>query len=277
MTKSNKKCAKVVLLAGGLGTRIAEKSDHCPKPMIEVGGKPMLWHIMNTYAAHGFKHFIIALGYKAEVVKEYFANFHRHNTDMQVDLGSGHITLYGQSPLDWKVDLIFTGESTQTGSRIKRIQPWVGDERFMLTYGDGVSDVNIGKLWDFHESQGRKATLTAVRPPARYGSLEIENNQVMKFSEKPRSAEGWINGGFFVLEPEVFDYIETLDDTIWERSPLEGLAKDGELSVYKHGGFWQSMDTLRDHRYLESLWSSGSAPWKVWDDQKINENELVSV
>lgn len=254
---------KTVILAGGLGSRLAEETMVRPKPMVEIGGKPILWHIMMIYASFGFNEFVVALGYKGEVIKDYFLNFYALNNDLTVDLATGRTHIYDGSQPDWKVHLVDTGLRTQTGGRIKRLLQWIGQETFMLTYGDGVADVDLRQLVDFHRSHGRLATVTAVRPPARFGGLCFDGNRVVRFVEKPQTGEGWINGGFFVLEPGVIDYIEG-DDTVWEREPLERLAADGQLVAYKHVGFWQPMDTLREKQLLEALWESGKAPWKVW-------------
>jgi len=254
---------KVAILAGGLGTRLSEETRIIPKPMIEIGGKPILWHILNIYSAHGFNDFALALGYKAELIKEYFLNFFALNNDLSIDLTRGETRVHDGKQPNWKIDLVDTGLHTQTGGRVKRLKPWVNNETFMLTYGDGVSNVNIKELLSFHKAQGKLATITAVRPPARFGGLQFEGDKVVEFTEKPQTGEGWINGGFFVLEPGVFNYIEN-DDSFWERSPLEKLAQDGELVAYRHEGFWQPMDTLREKHLLESLWESGKAPWKVW-------------
>lgn len=253
---------KTIILAGGLGTRLAEETVIKPKPMVEVGGHPILWHILNIYAASGYADFLIACGYKGEQIKEYFCNFHYRNCDITVDLRKGKLDLHSNRSPDWKVTLIDTGNETQTGGRVKRMKPFVGGT-FMMTYGDGVSDVNVRDLVNFHKSHGKLATLTAVRPPARFGGLAFEGDDVIEFSEKPQIGEGWINGGFMVLEPAVFDYIDG-DETIFERGPLERLAKDRQLCAYRHPGFWQPMDTLREKHLLESLWQSGKAPWKVW-------------
>lgn len=262
---------KVAILAGGLGTRISEETETKPKPMVEIGGRPILWHIMMNYAYHGFKDFAIALGYKGEAIKKYMVDYCSLNSNLTVNLGTGNVDVHGGMRLDWKVDLVDTGLYTNTGGRIKRLAPYVNNETFMLTWGDGVSDLNLRALLDFHRSHGKLATLTAVRPPARFGHLEIEGDSICEFSEKPQTKEGWINGAFFVLEPGVFDYIEG-DDTQWEKAPLENLAKDGQLMAYRHNSFWQCMDTLRDKRLLESLWMSGKAPWKLWED----DNAIVS-
>ncbi|NET57869.1 MAG: glucose-1-phosphate cytidylyltransferase [Symploca sp. SIO2E6] len=256
---------KVGILAGGLGTRLAEETETKPKPMVEIGGKPIMWHIMMHYSHYNFNEFVIALGYKAEVIKKYMVDYCSLNSNLTVSLRNGDIKRHGGYQPDWTVDLIDTGISTNTGGRIKRLAPYMGNETFMLTWGDGVSDINLPELLDFHRSHGKLATLTAVRPPARFGHLDLKENQISEFSEKPQTREGWINGAFFVLEPEIFDYIEG-DDTQWEKAPLENLAKDGQLMAYKHNSYWQCMDTLRDKRRLESLWNSGNAPWKTWEE-----------
>lgn len=267
---------KTVILAGGFGTRLAEKTGDIPKPMIEIGGKPMLWHIMNIYAFHGHDEFILALGYKAEVVKEYFLNFYALNNDLTLDLQEGNTVIHEGNQPHWKIHLIDTGVGTQTGGRLKRLKEWIGNDTFLMTYGDGVSNIEIDKLIAFHKSHGKLATVTAVHPPARFGGLVLKGNQVTNFSEKNQSTEGWINGGFFVLEPEVLNYIAG-DETIWERDPLEQLAVQGELMAYYHEGFWQPMDTLREHRLLESMWESGQAPWKKWNHHgKILERKKSS-
>jgi glucose-1-phosphate cytidylyltransferase len=254
---------KTVILAGGLGTRIAEETAVRPKPMVEIGGRPLLWHILNIYGAHGFDDFLIACGYKGEYIKEYFHRYFDHTSDFVVDLATGEVETLNSAAPKWRVGVVHTGRDTQTGGRIKRLQQWIGNERFMCTYGDGVGDVDLGALLRFHESHGRKATLTAVRPPARFGGLVLENGCVREFSEKPQTGEGWINGGFFVFEPEVFDYLEG-DETILERDPLARLAAQGELAAFRHEGFWQPMDTLREKQVLEALWNRGDAPWKIW-------------
>lgn len=233
--------------------------------MVEIGGKPILWHIMNIYAYHGFYEFIVALGYKGEVIKEYFLNFHTSNNNLTVDLAKGHTTVHdGRQPC-WRIHLVDTGLETQTGGRVRRLRDWIGNQTFMLTYGDGLSDVDIKAVVAFHKSHGKLATVTAVRPPARFGSLIFDGDRVAAFAEKPQAGEGWINGGFFVLEPEIIDYIEG-DLTSWEANPLETLTKDSQLMAFKHYGFWLPMDTLREKRILESLWDSGSPPWKKWED-----------
>jgi len=257
---------KVAILAGGVGTRLAEETEIKPKPMVEIGGRPILWHIMRHYAHHGFKDFVIALGYKGEYIKKYMVDYYSLNSDLTVNLGNGMVNLHnGNGQIqDWTVRLIDTGQATLTGGRIKRLAPHLGNGTFMLTWGDGVANIDLHKLLAFHRSHGKLATVTAVRPPARFGRLETIGDQVVEFSEKPQLGEGWINGAFFVLEPGVFDYIEG-DDTQWEREPLERLARDRQLMAYRHEGFWQCMDTLRDKKLLNELWERGNPPWKVWD------------
>jgi glucose-1-phosphate cytidylyltransferase len=252
---------KTIILAGGFGTRLAELTANLPKPMVEIGGKPILWHILNRYSAFGYREFMIALGYKSEVIKKYFLDFYAINNDLTLDFASGSTKIRSEKQPDWIVHLIDTGLATQTGGRIKRLKSWIGNETFMLTYGDGLSNVDISALVSFHQQHGKLATITAVRPSARFGGLVLKNHRVVEFSEKNQANEGWINGGFFVLEPGVLDYIGE-DSTIWEKEPLERLAADGQLMAYFHEGFWQPMDTLREQRLLESLWASGSAPWK---------------
>ncbi|HXS81186.1 MAG TPA: glucose-1-phosphate cytidylyltransferase [Methylomirabilota bacterium] len=254
---------KVVILAGGLGSRLQEETTVRPKPMVEIGGKPILWHILNIYAAHGFQEFVVALGYKGEFIKDYFLNFYALNNDVTVDLASGEARIHRSGGPSWKVHLVDTGASTQTGGRLKRLAPLLGDGTFMLTYGDGVADVRVKDLVAFHRSHGKLATVTAVRPPSRFGSFLLDGNRIREFQEKPQTGEGWINGGFFVLEPGVLDLIEG-DETYWERAPMEKLAADGQLMAYRHEGFWQAMDTLRERRVLDELWASGRPPWKVW-------------
>lgn len=253
---------KVVILAGGFGTRLAEDTERIPKPMVEIGGRPILWHIMKHYAHYGFKEFFIALGYKGEVIKRYFLDYYTLNGSMTINLATGEVQSHQRECEDWIVHLMDTGLHTFTGGRVKRLEPWLKDETFMVTYGDGVSDINLQDLLKFHRSHGRIATVTAVRPPARFGGLIFDGDLVARFTEKPQIGEGWINGGFLVFEPGVFDYLKG-DDTSLEADALERLAADGQLAAYKHDGFWQCMDTLRDVRLLESLWQSGNPPWKV--------------
>ena len=255
---------KAVLLAGGLGTRISEESHLKPKPMIEVGGRPILWHIMKLYSHYGFNDFIVCLGYKGYVVKEYFANYVLHNADLTVDLAKGSVEYHATNHEPWRVTLVDTGADTMTGGRIKRIADYLPkDEPFFLTYGDGVADIDIGALLDFHKAHGKQATVSAVSPPGRFGALEIVEGAVKRFIEKPPGDNGLINGGFFVLEPSVIDRIAG-DSTVWELEPLESLARDGQLMARPHDGFWAAMDTLRDKNTLEALWTSGEAPWKLW-------------
>ena len=255
---------KTIILAGGFGTRLSEQTNLKPKPMVEIGGQPILWHIMNIYAYYGCKDFVIALGYKAEVIKEYFLNYYSLESDFTVDLANGEAKYLRKKAVDWKVTLIDTGLNTMTGGRVKRVKEYIGNETFMLTYGDGVADVNISKLVEFHKSHGKMATITAVHPAARFGELHISRDQdVLSFKEKPQTTEGWINGGFFVLEPEFFDLIKG-DDAVLEEEALEQASEAGQLKAYIHNGFWQCMDTLRDKNVLENLWQSGQAPWKVW-------------
>jgi len=254
---------KAVILAGGLGTRISEETDVRPKPMVEIGGRPILWHIMKLYAQHGVTDFIVCLGYKGYVIKEYFANYFLHMSDVTFDLKKNATEVHQASAEPWRVTLVDTGETTQTGGRLKRVRSYVGDEDFCFTYGDGVADVDISALVKFHKAQGTIATVTAIQPPGRFGSLDIQKNRISRFEEKPPGDSGWINGGFFVLKPAVFDYIEG-DATAWEGEPLKRLAREGNLAGYPHRGFWQCMDTLRDRVHLEELWRSGRAPWKVW-------------
>jgi len=254
---------KAVILAGGLGTRIAEESDTKPKPMVEIGGKPLLWHIMRSYANHGIKEFVICLGYKGYVIKEFFFNYYRHMSDMTIDLSTGDTQILNSQAEDWKITLVDTGPETMTGGRLKRVAPYLDNETFCLTYGDGLSDINISAEVEFHRQHGKLATVAAVQPPGRFGVLNIDaQNAVSSFEEKPSDEIGWINGGFFVLEPEVIKYIDG-DSISWEREPLTNLAKDGQLSAFHHIGFWQPCDTLRDKRELEALWAANKAPWRI--------------
>lgn len=252
---------KVIILAGGFGTRFSEYTNILPKPMIPIGDKPILWHIMQTYAKFEHKDFYLALGYKAEVIKDYFLNYRSLNADFTIDLDSGNVLSHQLDQVDWKVTLVNTGNTTMTGGRIKRMKKFIGDEPFMLTYGDGVADINLDELLKFHRNHGKLVTMTAVRPAARFGELELENNIVKSFKEKPQMHEGWINGGFFIIEPGFFDFIDD-DSTLLEREPLEKATKLGQLMAYQHKGFWHCMDTKRDHDLLESLWKNG-APWKT--------------
>jgi len=254
---------KAVLLAGGLGTRLSEETELRPKPMVEIGGRPILWHIMKHYAHHGFNEFVIALGYKGEVIKRYFLDDVSLHGSLSLSLGERRVERHDAQPEDWVVHLMDTGLNTVTGGRLKRVAPMVRGGTFMMTYGDGVSDVDLTRLLEFHRAHGKLATVTAVRPPARFGLLEMEGQRVVRFTEKPQVGEGWINGGFFVLEPAVLDYIDG-DATHFEREPLERLAREGQLMAYPHDSFWQCMDTLRDKRMLDGLWEQGQAPWKSW-------------
>ena len=256
---------KVAILAGGAGSRLAEETQIKPKPLVEIGGKPILWHIMRHYAQYDFKNFVIALGYKGEMIKKYMKDYCALNSNLTVNMGTGEIIISDGYKPDWTVELIDTGIPTLTGGRIKRLAPYLSNETFMLTWGDGVSDINLQNLLAFHRSHGKLATLTAVRPPARYGHMTFLGDRVAEFTEKPQTVEGRINGAFFVLEPGIFDYIEG-DMTQWEKEPLENLAKDGQLMAYRHNSFWQCMDTLREKYILEELWKSGHAPWKIWED-----------
>jgi len=255
---------KVVILAGGFGTRLSEETELKPKPMIEIGGRPILWHIMKLYSHFGFNDFVICLGYKGYVIKEYFLNYFVHMSDITVDLSCGSTEIHNTYSDPWKVTLVDTGLITMTGGRIKRVKEYINNETFMMTYGDGVGDVDIRALLDFHKKHGKLATVTAVQPSGRFGSLSIENDgTVGSFIEKPAGDGSWINGGFFVLEPQVMEYISN-DETVWEREPLENLAKDSKLTAYRHSGFWKPMDTLRDKNELEKLWTSNRAPWRLW-------------
>jgi glucose-1-phosphate cytidylyltransferase len=259
----NKNPIKVVILAGGMGTRLAEETEIKPKPMVEIGGQPILWHILKHYYHYDFREFYIALGYKGEVIKRYFMDYLALNGSMSIDLTKGKVERNQGSCEDWLVNLIETGQNTNTGGRVKRLEPFLKNETFMLTYGDGVGDIDLKALLDLHRSQGRLVTVTAVRPPARFGGLIFDGDLVARFTEKPQAGEGWINGGFMVCEPGIFDYMED-DLTNLEADTLEHLAEDGQLAAFRHDGFWQCMDTLRDKRYLEGLWQAGKAPWKVW-------------
>ena len=256
---------KILLLAGGFGTRLGDGNDERPKPMVEIGGKPILWHIMKIYSHYGFNDFILLLGYKGYFIKEYFANYFLHQSDVRIDISNGEMQVLNNSSEPWKVTLLETGAYSMTGGRIKRAQSIVGNETFMLTYGDGLSDINIDLLLKFHKSHGKAVTITSAQPDGRFGALEIaKDNQVIKFTEKPKGDGSWINAGFFVCESKVFDYIAEGDNTIFEQSPLKNLANLGEIFTYKHEGFWMAMDTQRDKHLLQKIWDSGNVPWKVW-------------
>lgn len=254
---------KAVILAGGLGTRISEETVSRPKPMVDIGGKPILWHIMKMYSTYGIHDFVICLGYKGYMIKEYFANYFLHTSDVTFDIVQNKMEIHQNYAEPWKITLVETGENTMTGGRLKRVAPYIQGDDFCFTYGDGVSNVNINELIHFHKQQKTLATLTAIQPPGRFGALHLDQKSVKGFQEKPQGDGAWINGGFFVLSPQVLDYI-TDDDTIWEKQPLERLAEEGQLSAYHHHGFWQAMDTLRDRNHLEHLWSTERAPWKIW-------------
>lgn len=255
---------KAVILAGGVGTRISEETAVKPKPMVEIGGKPILWHIMKLYSAHGVSDFVICLGYKGYIIKEYFANYFLHTSDVTFDIAANRMEVHHRHAEPWKVTLIDTGEQTQTGGRLRHVREFVEKEKaFCFTYGDGVGNIDIKKLLAFHESHGKLATLTAVQPPGRFGSVELSGDLVAKFVEKPHGDGAWINGGFFVLSPKTIDYIDG-PGTVWERQPLQQLTREGQLAAYQHGDFWHPMDTLRDKNYLEDLWNRGQAPWRVW-------------
>lgn len=255
---------KVVILAGGLGTRLSEETVVRPKPMVEIGGMPILWHIMKIYSAHGYNEFIICLGYKGYIIKEYFANYFLHQSDVTIDLSTNQVQIHDTQAEPWKITLVDTGKDTMTGGRIKRIQHHVGNEPFLLTYGDGVGDIDITRLVAFHQEHGKRCTVTAVQPSARFGALDVRStHEVRSFLEKPKGDGAWINGGFFVCQPTVFDYIAS-DETVWERSPMETLAAEGELMAFQHPGFWKPMDTLRDKLELETAWNTGTADWKIW-------------
>jgi glucose-1-phosphate cytidylyltransferase len=255
---------KVIILAGGLGTRLQEETVIKPKPMVEVGGKPILWHIMKIYASQGFNEFIIALGYKSEIIKDYFLNFHYYSNDLTIHLNNGSVTTHNRNSEDWTIHLVETGNETQTGGRLKRLAPWLGNEPFMMTYGDGVADIDLSQLLDHHKKMNKLATVTAVHPPSRFGEMSFDGDLVVEFNEKPQTGEGWINGGFFVLEPKVLDYISG-DSMPWEREPMQRLAAERQLTSYKHDGFWQCMDTIRDVQMVNKLWAEGKSPWKIWD------------
>lgn len=255
---------KAVILAGGLGTRLTEETSLKPKPIVEIGGKPILWHILKIYSAHGINDFIICLGYKGYLIKEYFSNYFLHTSDVTFDMKTGKMIVHQNQSEPWKVTLVDTGVDTMTGGRLKRVQPYLDQEDFCFTYGDGVGDVDITALVKLHQNEKRLATVTAVQPPGRFGAIECDGNRVLQFMEKPQGDGAWINGGFFVLSPKVIDYIKN-NRTVWERQPMENLAKDKEMSVYFHRGYWQPMDTLREKNLLEELWQSGKAPWKVWE------------
>lgn len=255
---------KAVIMAGGLGTRFAEETDVKPKPMIEIGGMPIIWHVMKIYSTHGINDFVICLGHKGYIIKEYFSNYFLHMSNVTLDMKHNNMEVHNAAAEPWRVTLIDTGEKTMIGGRIKRILPYLGDDKeFCLTYGDGVGDVDVSAAIDLHRREGRLATVTATQPPGRFGAIDYQGNRVIKFQEKPIGDGGWINGGFFVLSPQVGNYIKD-DATVWEQEPMQKLAEEGELSVYFHGGFWQPMDTLRDKRHLEDLWVSDKAPWKTW-------------
>jgi glucose-1-phosphate cytidylyltransferase len=255
---------KAVILAGGLGSRLSEETVTRPKPMVEIGGKPMLWHIMKIYATHGIEDFVICLGYKGYLIKEYFANYYLHTNDVSLDLASGELEIHHSRTEPWHLTLVDTGEKTMTGGRLKRVLGFVGDEEFCFTYGDGVSDLDISALIAFHREQGTQATVTGVRPPGRFGALGIDDERVRTFEEKPPGDGGWMNGGFFVISPGIERYLDG-DETVWEQEPMRALAHEGQLAVYRHEGFWQAMDTLRDRNHLEELWRLGSAPWQTWE------------
>ncbi|MDB4926312.1 glucose-1-phosphate cytidylyltransferase [Mucilaginibacter sp.] len=256
---------KVVLLAGGLGTRLSEETVLKPKPMIEIGGMPILWHIMKIYSAYGFNDFVVCLGYKGYLIKEYFANYFLHKSDVTIDLSDNSIKVHDSQAEPWKITLVDTGNDSMTGGRIKRIQPHVGNETFMLTYGDGVSDINIKNLLSYHEGHGRLCTVTSVQPSGRFGALDLATDMSVKsFLEKPKGDGSWINGGYFVCQPDIFNYIKDGDPTVWEQQPMENIAKDGQMKAYKHDGFWRPMDTLKDKHDLNEMWDSNKAPWKIW-------------
>ena len=255
---------KAAILAGGMGTRLQEFTTLVPKPMVEIGTRPILWHIMKGYARLGVRDFCVALGYKGHIIKRYFVDYPQHSSNLRVDLGAGTTSLMSNKREDWLIDLIDTGETAQTGARLARLKPYLAGGTFFLTYGDGVSDIDFGALLEFHRRAGRLVTLTAVRPPARFGALDLDGDVVTRFTEKPHDSVGWVNGGFFVCEPGIFDYVEDLDGCVLEHQPLQRLARDGQLAAFKHHGFWHSMDTVRDVDALNDLWKSGRPPWKTW-------------
>jgi glucose-1-phosphate cytidylyltransferase len=266
---------KAVILAGGFGTRLSEETYLKPKPMVEIGGKPILWHIMNIFSVHGVREFVVALGYKAEVVKTYFMNFYALNSDISIDLSNGNTVIRNGNQPNWKVHLVDTGLYTQTGGRLKRVQSWLGDdENFLFTYGDGLTDLNIKALLDFHYSHNKLATVTTVRTPARFGRIMLYGDQVTEFYEKPESSEGWINGGYFALHRRALQYIGG-DDTVWERDPVERLAREGHLCGFRHYGFWSCMDTLKEKNMLEDLWATGKAPWRTWGAESTDEEQAT--
>jgi glucose-1-phosphate cytidylyltransferase len=266
---------KVVILAGGLGTRLSEETDLRPKPMVEIGGRPILWHIMKIYSNYGFNDFVILTGYKSHVIKEYFINYYNRYSDVTVDMATNTVEVHKTRHEPWKVTMLYTGKDTMTGGRIKKAQSYIGNEPFLLTYGDGVSDVNIKELIEFHKKSGKLATLTSVQPSGKFGALNIDDkNNVNSFMEKPKGDGAWINGGFFVCEPQVFDYIPSGDDVIFERDPLENLAKSGSLNAYKHYGFWRAMDTLKDKNDLTDLWLKEQAPWAIWKGVEESKKEV---
>jgi len=255
---------KAVILAGGRGTRISEETGLKPKPMVEIGGRPILWHLMKLFSAHGVDEFVICLGYRGYVVKEYFANYYLHSSDVTFDVATGRMEVHQESAEPWRVTLVDTGEETATGGRLKRVLGYLGDDEFFFTYGDGLTDMDLSELVAFHRGHDSLATVTAVQPPGRFGALDIDGDVIRSFHEKPRGDGAWINGGFFVLSPAVGEYIEG-DGTVWEQEPVERLARDGQLRAHRHGGFWRAMDTMRDREHLEELWRSGEAPWKAWE------------
>lgn len=260
----SKKPTKLVILAGGLGSRLSEETDVRPKPMVEIGGRPIIWHIMKMYSAHGINDFILCLGYKGYIIKEYFQNYFLHTSDVTVDFKSNKTTVHQQRSEPWRVTLVDTGDSTMTGGRLKRIRDYIGDDTFCMTYGDGVSDIDISAEIGFHMKHGRHATMAVVQPAGRFGSAELQEDQVSGFKEKPQDESGWINGGFFILSPKVFDLIDS-DETIWEQKPLERLASSNQLMAFKHNGFWHAMDTLRDKLELQDMWNKNAALWRVWN------------